>query len=74
MEHFIIVALMLYDSQAAGKCLHFMTRIQSQISLSLPALSPLSEQPRTSCLQSTCSEGFELLGNAELIVVKGDLP
>lgn len=23
LEHFIIVALMLYDGQAAGKCLHF---------------------------------------------------
>lgn len=58
LEHFIIVALMLYDSQAAGKCLHFMTRVQSQISLSLPALSLLSVRARTRCLQSTCSEGL----------------
>lgn len=51
-----------------------LTRIQSQISLSLPALSPSSEQARTSRLQGTCGGGFELLDNAELIVVKGDLP
>lgn len=69
-EHFVIAALMLYNSQAAGEWLHFTdSHPNPSLFLSLLLSSPCTKLIPTSCLQNTCC----WFDKAELIVVNAEL-